>query len=212
MTSRISSETVSNATLQGAALVDAVQCIVDTATEPFSEYQLIHMLNQQGWELSINAMNSLTLFTSHFLVFNALYRLQAEYWQKQQRYLAVSALSIHLHPKMESNKSAENDSTSLAGYTSDAELRSYYLDISQLEAATEGSVNTLLNQFWECYIAADESNEALQLFELEHPVTQKDIKQRYRTLAMKHHPDRGGNPEKFQRVNWAFGVLQRVYK
>lgn len=194
-----------------AALLDAVQCIIDIASEPLSEYQLIKILNQQGWELSTNATDSLTLFTSHFLVFNALYRLQVEYWKKQQRYLAISVLSIFLHPKIEDNDRYGNN-TSLVSYTADTELREYYLDASQLEVATEESVNSMLNQFWERYIATDESSEALQFFSLKHPVTQQEIKKRYRTLAMEHHPDRGGKPEIFQKVNWAFGVLQRVYK
>jgi len=197
------------------ALVDAIQCVVDITSEPLSEYQLIQTLNQQGWEFSINAADSLMLFTSHFLVFNALYRLQIDYWQKQQRYLAVSALSIYLHPKNESdndkNSATDTEDRSIAPYTADAALRDYYLDATQLEAASEDSVNKLLSQFWERYIATDESSEALQLFSLEHPATQKEIKQRYRILAMEHHPDRGGKPEIFQKVNWAFGVLQRVY-
>lgn len=192
------------------ALVDAIQCIIDITSEPLSEYQLIKILNQQGWDLSINSVDSLRLFTSHFLVFNALYRLQVDYWKKQQRYLAISALSIFLHPKIENNDGGT--SNSLTGYAADTELRDYYLDTSQLEAASEESVNAMLNQFWEHYIATDESSEALQFFSLEHPTTQKEIKQRYRTLAMEHHPDRGGKPEIFQKVNWAFGVLQRVYK
>lgn len=198
--------------VDNAALFDAIQCVVDVADEPLSEYELIQVLNQQGWGLSINAADSLQLFTSHFLVFNALYQLQIDYWEKQERYLEITALSISLHKKVEKNTGIESNNTWLNVYTEEAALRDYYLDFSQLENATEGSVNKLINQFWERYIASDESSEALDFFSLEHPVTAKEIKQRYRSLAMKHHPDRGGDPQAFQRVNWAFGVLQRVYK
>lgn len=34
-----------------------------------------------------------------------------------------------------------------------------------------------------------------------------DIKQQYRILAMKHHPDHGGKVEKFQRIKFAYEVL-----
>jgi curved DNA-binding protein len=37
--------------------------------------------------------------------------------------------------------------------------------------------------------------------------TAADIKQAYRSLAMKHHPDRGGNVEKFQEIQEAYAVL-----
>lgn len=37
--------------------------------------------------------------------------------------------------------------------------------------------------------------------------TQEEIKQRYRSLAQTHHPDRGGDEEKFKRVKLAYEVL-----
>lgn len=37
--------------------------------------------------------------------------------------------------------------------------------------------------------------------------TQEEIKQRYRSLAQTHHPDRGGDEEKFKRVKAAYETL-----
>jgi DnaJ family protein A protein 2 len=34
-----------------------------------------------------------------------------------------------------------------------------------------------------------------------------EIKKAYKSLAMKHHPDRGGNPENFKQINEAYAVL-----
>lgn len=45
--------------------------------------------------------------------------------------------------------------------------------------------------------------------ELELPIdcSFDDIKQQYRILAMKHHPDHGGDVEKFQKIKFAYEVL-----
>lgn len=43
--------------------------------------------------------------------------------------------------------------------------------------------------------------------ELSTDCTFDDIKQQYRILAMKHHPDHGGEVEKFQKIKFAYEVL-----
>lgn len=188
-------------------LVDAVRCLLEISIEPMSEYKLLQLLKEQGWDLPTTASDSLALFTSHFLLFNALYILQDEYWCNH-RYLEISALKIVLHEAQPSDKN--NSSTSLL-YSNDQSLRAYYLDLSELETATSDSINNLLNQFWGKYIAADERADALAVFSLPVTTTYSDIKKSYRRLAMLHHPDRGGNATIFQSVNRAFGVLQRLY-
>lgn len=42
--------------------------------------------------------------------------------------------------------------------------------------------------------------------------TQDEIKRAYRKLAMKHHPDRGGNSEQFKKINEAYDTLKDVTK
>lgn len=59
-----------------------------------------------------------------------------------------------------------------------------------------------------------EVEEALRLFDLSLPVSPADIKRKYRTLALTHHPDRNaGNPgaeEKMKALNGAFEVLTGI--
>jgi len=43
--------------------------------------------------------------------------------------------------------------------------------------------------------------------ELQPNCSQEDIKQQYRTLAHQHHPDRGGDAERFKRISLAYEVL-----
>jgi DnaJ-domain-containing protein 1 len=189
-------------------LIDAVRCLLEISVEPLSEYQLLQLLKDQGWELPTHASDSLALFTSHFLLFNALYMLQDEYWN-EHHYLEISALKIVLHEA--SQPCDQNNSSTSLLYSNAHSLRAYYLDLSQLESATKDSVNDLLDQFWGKYLADDERTEALAVFSLPVTTTYNEIKKSYRRLAMLNHPDRGGDAEGFQSINHAFGILQRLY-
>ncbi len=192
-------------------LIDAVRCLLEINNYSLSEYQLLQLLKEQGWELPTHANDSVALFTSHFLLFNALYQLQDEYWALNQ-YLEVSALKIQLHSASNINHSDNTTMSASLLYSNDRSLREYYLDLSQLESATEESVNHLLNQFWGKYLAMDEKVEALDVLSLPVTTSYQEIKKTYRRLAMLHHPDRGGDADKFQAINRAFGVLQRLYQ
>jgi DnaJ-domain-containing protein 1 len=189
-------------------LVNAVRCILEVTAEPLSEFQLLTLLKDQGWNLPTSASDSLALFTSHFLLFNALYLIQNEYWL-EHRYLEISALKIVLH---EATKPSETGySSTLLLYSNSNSLRVYYLDLSELEQATSDSVNNLLSQFWGKYIADDECAAALAVFALPKATNYTEIKKTYRRLAMRSHPDRGGDAQSFQSLNHAFGVLQQLY-
>jgi len=47
---------------------------------------------------------------------------------------------------------------------------------------------------------------------IEKSATAEDVKNAFRRLAMEHHPDKGGNPEKFKEANEAYQVLSDEQK
>lgn len=49
-------------------------------------------------------------------------------------------------------------------------------------------------------------NEALGILELGAEPTPAEVKDAYYRLARTHHPDRGGNPDDFQRAHEAYRV------
>merc|ERR1719199_274370 len=46
-----------------------------------------------------------------------------------------------------------------------------------------------------------------KLLEVEKNASEPDIKKAYRKLAVKHHPDKGGDPETFKEITRAYEVL-----
>ncbi|VAW86545.1 hypothetical protein MNBD_GAMMA18-476, partial [hydrothermal vent metagenome] len=49
---------------------------------------------------------------------------------------------------------------------------------------------------------------ALSQLGLKAPVTDEQIRRRYKELVMQHHPDRGGNEQQLQALNQAMAVLK----
>jgi DnaJ-domain-containing protein 1 len=54
-----------------------------------------------------------------------------------------------------------------------------------------------------------ERQQALKVLELPPNATPLQIKRRYRALAKRHHPDRGGDPKQMQRIIAAYELLMK---
>jgi len=57
-----------------------------------------------------------------------------------------------------------------------------------------------------------ENNTLYDELELPRNCTSEEIKQKYRTLAQIHHPDKGGDEEKFKRIKEAYETLSDPVK
>ena len=57
-----------------------------------------------------------------------------------------------------------------------------------------------------------ENNNLYDELELPKNCTSEEIKQKYRTLAQIHHPDKGGDEEKFKRIKSAYETLSDPIK
>ena len=55
-------------------------------------------------------------------------------------------------------------------------------------------------------------NDYYQILGVSKNATQAEIKQAYRRLALKYHPDRGGDSERFKKINEAYQVLSDPQK
>ena len=168
-----------------------------------SEYALMQQLEFDGLALDAepDVSAELLLFRKHFLIMNALYSLQPVLYEEGYD-LSISALHIHLHPL--DMPVAPSAARTLA---KPEPLREYYLDWGEFEKSSSAYVGKLLNSFWRRYFGDERIDAAWAMLELEPGASPQAIRNAYRRLAARHHPDRGGEAEQFRRVREAYELL-----
>jgi DnaJ-domain-containing protein 1 len=179
-------------------LADGTQC---------SEFELIKWLQapDQGVFRADAMSDSVTLFRSHFLVMHCLYQLRNHWLTEQRGFLEISALNIILRPVSE-----RAEHTLKSAIAQQDPLAAYYLDLNELETDEE-SIDALLNDFWRRMVIPDNYDADLATLELQPPVDSISVRQQYRRLAMRYHPDKGGDGEQFRRVSAAYQRLKQGF-
>jgi hypothetical protein len=189
-----------------ADLAEHLHQLLQDAPAGIGEYQLIQQLKDRHCTHipHLPLTDNLVLFRTHFLVFNALYRLRERLWSERLGFVQINPLCIQLLPyQAGSAELSEHDP-----------LREYYLDLSQLSDTDERDVEKLLASFWTRMQGGEEKRAALELFELNESQQVLNIgliKHRYRQLVSLHHPDRGGSTARLQSINKAMEILERYY-
>jgi len=170
-----------------------------------SEYDLLKMLAAYNVSLfNDDYINDpYGLFQRHFLLFHCLHLLRNELRAAQQADLNIHCMDIRLI----------SYSTTPSVHPAVPEpLAAYYLDLDNLKSTDESDVLRMLDDFWNKFAGAEHRDEALAVMELNHPTSYPEIQRQYRCLAMVHHPDRGGEPAQFRRLEWAMGILRMLYQ
>ena len=180
------------------AFLLSLQCELENNPQGIGEYDLMTNLKLLGYFdfLSQPALPH-ELFRAHFFLFHVLYLLSNKLLDENKYLLDIHTLKIQLLPY----KNGENT------LQVDSKLKAYYLDFKNLENTTEDDVNEMLASFWNKYHKFENRDEALAELNLIDPVDDIMIKQAYRRLIMQHHPDRGGNTEKLQKLNDVIKLL-----
>ena len=183
-------------------LVPDILSLLYVHPDGLSEFELMQALGEHAGFSGLSDSGQLGLFQKHFMVMNGLYKLQQQLWQDEQLALEVSPLCIQLR----SGQSAiDVDVQGLLAESS--ALSSYYLDWNNLEGTSEQDVIDMLSGFWLRFVSNDDRDAAYSVLGLEHNADQNEIKQCYRRLAAQHHPDKGGDREKFIEVRQAYEIL-----
>ncbi|MFT6028801.1 MAG: DnaJ-domain-containing protein 1 [Oleiphilaceae bacterium] len=173
-----------------------------------NEHQIIkHLQNTQtppfnSFKLSL----SKDLFSAHFLCMHALYHLKLQYVQERKYTLLIHSVRIERILFAES-QSLKITSPHNAFLEIKDPLESYYLDSKHYFKTQEQDINDMLKSFWKRYLAQDQKQAALDALDLPPEADAKMIKDQYKRLAQKHHPDKGGCAEIFNKVREAKSIL-----
>ncbi|MDH5659755.1 MAG: DnaJ domain-containing protein [Gammaproteobacteria bacterium] len=175
-----------------------IQIELENQTDGIGEYDLMQNLKSQGFFdfLSQPAL-PYELFRAHFILFHALYLLRDSFLENKSYLLLIHTLKIELLPYNKGETSIQETNT----------LRDYYLDFANLEKTSEEDIYDMLASFWIKFNNFDNREAALAELGLKDPVNNKTIKKEYRRLVMQHHPDRGGDTDKLQKLNDALASL-----
>lgn len=171
------------------------------------EYDLIRTLSDEPWHLfRKNALGEpLSLFQTHFLLFHVLHQLRQEWATARKGWLIIDPLGIRLLPW--SNVPPPEQTQVVARDP----LADYYLNIEHLFNTSEADVKAMLDHFFRRLLHPEQREQALATLGLPPDCRDKALMQkRYRSLAMKHHPDRGGDASTFQAIQSAWTYLRSL--
>ncbi|MDG6777699.1 DNA-J related domain-containing protein [Thiomicrorhabdus sp. zzn3] len=200
----------------------------------WTEYQLMKVLSGQDEEQVVADrifpeftpnLDSLEMFRSHFLLFHVLYRLQDQWLKAGQGRLHIHTLGIYLQSETDKREGAESEANAeasqhTAGLIQQDPLKSYYLDYDEFLNTQQADVIALLDAFWERmddkgrFEVNGRSREqsiqqALNTLDLsqEEAVSAESVNVRFRHLCQRHHPDKGGDAQRFRAICEAREVL-----
>ncbi len=184
------------------ALAARLEGLLRERPEGWREHELLGRLREEfpaefrprPWE------GVLDLFRRHALLFHCLYRLEGRLSREQRGRLRIHCLEIRLLPWAPGPGGGPHPGPA-------DPLRAYYLDLEALRRTRPEDVAALLESFWRRLGAREGRAADLAALGLEEGADEAAIRRRFRELAMRHHPDRGGDPERFQAIRAAYERL-----
>ena len=182
-------------------LIHQLHALLKVAPAGLSEYDVIQRLraDRSPFVPQEPLLDKLVLFRTHFVLFNALYTLRDRLWSNASAHLEIHALRIQLQDYRRAKP----------GLIVADPLRSYYLDLKQLDTTTLEDVEALLESFWTRQNDEGGIKSAFALLDLDESASYSAIRHRYRQLVSRNHPDRGGCTATLQSLNGAMEALRR---
>ena len=173
------------------------------AADPvYKLHELMQRLANQDCLPDWETTAEIQLFRTNFLLMNGLYQLQQQLLECGT-WLHVAPVALHLVPICVGNSWLQQVDP----------LRDYYLDWRNCFVTTQQDIETLLHDFWRRYsaqpaLSAQMRRQALATLGLTDTATYPMIRQRWKQLALQHHPDRQGDALQFMAIRLAWEQLR----
>ena len=186
------------------ALEARLEEVLATCPAGIGEHELLKILRRkQPLFATFDARQPLSLFRGHYLLFHALYRLRDRLARECRGRLAIDPLRIALELATTAEPGGKNAALAPGG----SDLADWYADLRRLTTVTAAEVGEWLRQFHAVRQASERRRAALAALELRDPVDAAAIRRQYRRLAMRHHPDRGGDGQRLREIHAALAAL-----
>ena len=169
-----------------------------------SEYQLLQCVAEHPLLQTISGQGNVQLFQRHFLLRHCLYCLQRDLAEANGDSIEITPLMITLFPAHAAQQQIQSAANNLA-------LRQFYLDENNIHTSTE-EIENLLTGFWQHYVKYINQDEAWEVLGLQSGSSLQEVTDRYRTLAARNHPDKGGDEEAFIKIRSAYESLRSLLK
>lgn len=168
-------------------------------------HDLMQRLANQGCLPDWETTTEIQLFRTNFLLMNGLYQLQQRLLECGL-WLQVMPLALYLEPIRAGHPGLQQVDP----------LRDYYLDWRNCFVTTQQEVEVLLHDFWHRYAARSTLSvqmhrQALETLGLTDTATYPMIRQRWKQLALQHHPDRQGDALQFMAIRLAWEQLRDYF-
>ncbi len=183
-------------------LLEIVDSILDQHSLGISEYDLIVELDRHYPDIypKPDLSDPLLLFQHHFYLRHTLYRLKQAHAQKGEFRISIDLIHIQKYLAHQTHTNLPDNHDPLC---------EYYLDLTNLNKEDTQSVQTMLSNFWHTLLKHQQQPEALSILGLNGDESQQQKQQRYRQLAQQHHPDKGGDPQRFREIQDAWQALKK---
>lgn len=180
-------------------LADRLESLLREAPGGISEHDLIRCLRREGCpEIpEIEHRDLYGLFRTHFRLFHTLYRLRDRLRGAAHAELVPDPMRIRLTAWRPGTAELDRHDG----------LAAFYADLSHLDSTRPEDVARMVSGLQKRQRHAARRAEALAILGLDDHAPADRIKHRYRQLAMRWHPDRGGDARRFRELQEAITVL-----
>lgn len=183
-------------------------------------------------DINIMECDSLTLYQSHFILYNILYKLKDEF-HKDNKYLHVHFMRTFLIDYPDKGKCffynedlfcfCKNECKGENNYcdfhlkrigSNNIDMLSekyFYLDKNNYYKLNKETAEAFLSGTWEILAKFDDFKKSFKILNLPESADLNTIKRQFKYLAKKYHPDTGEASNKFYEINNAYRFLMKYY-